>query len=254
MVRLKRKAFTLIELLVVIAIIAILAAILFPVFAQAREAARKTSCLANLKQIGTGWMMYAQDYDERSNLNTWNLGTFPGDPPGGGQLLQVFSQRLQPYVKNYGIFLCPSDPNPWTSEDEEDLTRPPIPLRGSYGFHSYGHWSLAEIAAPANFFLVWDSGLAQCGQGNNIWIGTEDTTGAYSWAREGCFSSRHAGMCNMLYADGHAKTTRCAAVFPCHSASWNTSNIATDPASCWARYNNPYISDDGRTVQPQVCP
>src|SRR5688572_2846551 len=69
----KRRGFTLIELLVVIAIIAILAAILFPVFAQAREQARTASCLSNLKQLGLGFKMYAQDYDEN-----WPMGTYPG--------------------------------------------------------------------------------------------------------------------------------------------------------------------------------
>ena len=70
-IKLRSRAFTLIELLVVIAIIAILAAILFPVFAQAREAARKASCQSNLKQIGSGWLMYIQDYDEMTPMNAW---------------------------------------------------------------------------------------------------------------------------------------------------------------------------------------
>ncbi|MFO8079838.1 MAG: prepilin-type N-terminal cleavage/methylation domain-containing protein, partial [Armatimonadota bacterium] len=73
-----RRGFTLIELLVVIAIIAILAAILFPVFARAREKARQTSCLSNLKQLGLGMQMYAQDYDERFNLSQYQL---PGSCP-----------------------------------------------------------------------------------------------------------------------------------------------------------------------------
>ena len=69
----KRAGFTLIELLVVIAIIAILAAILFPVFAQAREKARMTACLSNMKQIGTSLMMYVQDYDETYTVDAWNV-------------------------------------------------------------------------------------------------------------------------------------------------------------------------------------
>lgn len=96
-----RRGFTLIELLVVIAIIAILAAILFPVFAKAREKARQSSCSSNLKQIALGGIMYAQDYDE----------TTPGHGCGyldGGQVCYV--EKIMPYVKNLQLFTCPSDP------------------------------------------------------------------------------------------------------------------------------------------------
>src|SRR5688572_14558614 len=95
-----RRAFTLIELLVVIAIIAILAAILFPVFAQAREAARKTSCLSNVKQIMTGVKMYTQDYDELNPQYVWT-------PVAGGNY-HTWMELVNPYVKNAGVFLCPS--------------------------------------------------------------------------------------------------------------------------------------------------
>src|SRR5213082_73060 len=104
-----RTAFTLIELLVVIAIIAILAAILFPVFAKAREAARKTSCLNNIKQCALGAGMYAQDYDEKL-LPSW----MEYQPDNG--LGRTWIAIIQPYVKNKGITLCPSretqDQNP----------------------------------------------------------------------------------------------------------------------------------------------
>ncbi len=115
-----RKAFTLIELLVVIAIIAILAAILFPVFAQAREAARKATCISNLRQISTAVFMYAQDYDETPPETGWEgpcsspIPDAKGNYPLGDQYFSgVFSFPIAtaPYIKNWQIFSCPSDPD-----------------------------------------------------------------------------------------------------------------------------------------------
>jgi prepilin-type N-terminal cleavage/methylation domain-containing protein/prepilin-type processing-associated H-X9-DG protein len=100
--RVRRSGFTLIELLVVIAIIAILAAILFPVFAQAREKARQTACLSNAKQIALGCRMYAQDYDDVNVPERLLLK--------GGNLIS-FRALLQPYVKNKRVFVCPSAAN-----------------------------------------------------------------------------------------------------------------------------------------------
>jgi len=102
----KSRGFTLIELLVVIAIIAILAAILFPVFARAREKARQTSCLSNIKQLGLGVIMYAQDYDEQHPVMYWTpvAGYDDGVSREG---ISVMSTIL-PYVKNSQIFSCPS--------------------------------------------------------------------------------------------------------------------------------------------------
>ncbi len=94
----RNRAFTLIELLVVIAIIAILAAILFPVFAQAREKARAISCISNMKQLGTSVMMYTQDYD----------GSFPIGL-GNSWWQNTWIRNVQPYVKNYQVFRCPDD-------------------------------------------------------------------------------------------------------------------------------------------------
>ena len=105
----KRKAFTLIELLVVIAIIAILAAILFPAFARARENARRASCMSNMKQIGLGIMQYTADYDETYPQAYWykaDLGTTSNSTLGYWH----WSASTLPYVKSEQLYVCPSDP------------------------------------------------------------------------------------------------------------------------------------------------
>ncbi len=103
----RRKAFTLIELLVVIAIIAILAAILFPVFAQAREKARMASCQSNLKQIGNALTMYQQDYDETlCPARIWGQGGV--NAPYPLWRTGVWDNLIQPYARNTGILVCPS--------------------------------------------------------------------------------------------------------------------------------------------------
>src|SRR5687767_3138604 len=101
----RRRAFTLIELLVVIAIIAILAAILFPVFAQAREKARQTQCLSNMKQIALAGTMYAQDYD--GNF----VPTYQYDVAADVNNLRWWYDMINPYTKNWGFLVCPSAKN-----------------------------------------------------------------------------------------------------------------------------------------------
>lgn len=123
-----KKAFTLIELLVVIAIIAILAAILFPVFAQAKEAAKKTSCLSNTKNIAIGIYLYTGDYDDTYPNTSWEqdtlaksatagfAGTYnPQNPNGTYQIHWTY--LIQPYIKNWNIFVCPSDPKPFPTDN-----------------------------------------------------------------------------------------------------------------------------------------
>jgi prepilin-type N-terminal cleavage/methylation domain-containing protein len=141
----KRHAFTLIELLVVIAIIAILAAILFPVFARAREQARKTTCLSNLKQIGLAALMYVQDYDEtfpwlmqdgRNNDDNTGLSVrMTIGPPNLNGIRGLFMEvKFNPYIKNYPLFDCPT-----LGFDPVRMGADGFPLNeyGSYGY-AYG--------------------------------------------------------------------------------------------------------------------
>jgi prepilin-type N-terminal cleavage/methylation domain-containing protein/prepilin-type processing-associated H-X9-DG protein len=110
-----KKAFTLIELLVVIAIIAILAAILFPVFAQAKLAAKKAVDLSNLKQLGLAMIMYANDYDDKVSQASWEVSPTYGNPPpfdSAGKYQVHFTYLWQPYIKNYSIFIAPADSTP----------------------------------------------------------------------------------------------------------------------------------------------
>jgi len=140
----KRSGFTLIELLVVIAIIAILAAILFPVFARAREQARKISCISNLKQIALGELMYVQDYDERFTgwnpnpaQNAWNL------PNGSGWWMN----QVYPYIKNYQVYACPDDTRPDGANNGWGYAVIPNTTPTQYYVSSYG---ISEYLANVN--------------------------------------------------------------------------------------------------------
>lgn len=234
MKRAARRGFTLIELLVVIAIIAILAAILFPVFAQAREAARKSSCQSNLKQIGNAFMMYIQDYDER----------YPQSfAEGGGPAVRYFVQTLktpsaptslnwltwgavlQPYIKNTQVMGCPSisaydfSGNPSAAFSQQ--------VNVGYSYNNLLSWnSQAKIAAPASIFLVHEFGGdegflsillgnyphvtdASWGPNNPYTYGMgvaiySGFTGLPDWN----FDRVHSGTNNYLYADGHVKALK----------------------------------------------
>ena len=153
-----RTGFTLIELLVVIAIIAILAAILFPVFAKAREKARQSSCLSNVKQLTLGFMMYAQDYDE------YIRPAYLPNPVHHTYWTWYFGVR--PYVMNNQIYQCPNGAFDLTTYGLyfPDLNYPTERLMVSYGMnyqylgYSSARYTLAEIKRPSECILIGDSG------------------------------------------------------------------------------------------------
>ena len=199
-----RPGFTLIELLVVIAIIAILAAILFPVFAQAREKARAITCVSNLKQMGTALMMYEQDYDEAF------LPPHMGVPTSGAGLMNnnwTWDRLAQPYMKNYGIITCPSDqftPTLDTTFGKGIQRSYTMPCHfgwnwwegGDYGRHYRVKASAAQFPALTVRLYERDN----CNNGQWDWCAVGD--GANEVA------ARHNVMTNFVYADGHAKPFR----------------------------------------------
>jgi len=211
-----RKGFTLIELLVVIAIIAILAAILFPVFARAREKARQASCLSNVKQLGLGLMMYVQDYDERYLGSIYSQSqTAPAET--------FWGHCVYPYVNNEMIFICPTGGgrgskapltyNNWT-----------FPVRPHYGWNTrLAFKSLAEVQKPADTVA-----LADCSHqvfasivGRIAWANSNDyvrygnggpwPNGDPDYMKDEY--SRHNGGENMTFADGHAKWMPSQAIY-----------------------------------------
>jgi len=193
----RRTGFTLIELLVVIAIIAILAAILFPVFARAREKARQTSCLSNLKQMGLAFFMYAQDNDERTTrLRRWD-GPAPVGPwsTTACWLCPICSGDLHPYVKNLQLYLCPST-----------LTAGGLGSHGgSYGYNcAVNGQPMAAMVAVADIPVFCD---AQCHFINPDADRTSGGCGPCGMVvpcpRVGW--TRHNGGLNLNFADGHAK-------------------------------------------------
>jgi prepilin-type N-terminal cleavage/methylation domain-containing protein/prepilin-type processing-associated H-X9-DG protein len=148
-----RRGFSLIELLVVIAIIAILAAILFPVFAKAREKARQASCLSNLKQISLGIIMYAQDYDEMMVRDATAVYDFPA--PDGTPIhivpdsAMLWMYLTYPYVKNVAIYNCPSYTDKWSASSYDGSC--------GYGKNTYlSNISLSMLDEPVQTILVTD--------------------------------------------------------------------------------------------------
>ncbi|RYX83370.1 DUF1559 domain-containing protein [bacterium] len=195
-----RKGFTLIELLVVIAIIAILAAILFPVFARARENARRSSCQSNLKQIGLGVFQYTQDYDEK----------LPSRVNFGAQT-QNWREVIQPYIKSTQLFACPSNTgNTLTTYPRYDVNGPKASysINGSNGNiggtaptgNDGASASLAALGSTAQIVLVGESGPT--------WPYPEMYVDGSPTDFANNMFAGHLGQCNFLFADGHVKSMK----------------------------------------------
>jgi len=198
-----RRGFTLIELLVVIAIIAILAAILFPVFARAREKARQASCLSNIKQLGLGIMQYCQDYDESYP---------PGYRGTSGEFSPVLNATraagnwvgwfdcIYPYVRNTQVYRCPS------FAGTQDYNYNPWLMPRSY--NPFTPMRLGQVTAPADTIMLYDTyaGTRPCGY---PWVVNARTApnceGKPAADYDTYKYARHNDGCNIAFADGHGK-------------------------------------------------
>ena len=231
----RAPGFTLIELLVVIAIIAILAAILFPVFAKARENARRASCSSNEKQIGLGLMQYTQDYDE--TLPVAAPTNHNGENPNDGKDIDAsWRQKIQPYIKSTQLFTCPSNSSNKIPSDAFSPSFPAINQSYLINGNIYlngnvpGGMSIASIQSPATSIMVCEgpsSGANYSGvEVNTTWTGQQ-----IRWF------SGHLTTMNLLFCDGHVKALKpLASISP--TSMWGTG----DSSTCGAFTNDQRIN------------
>jgi prepilin-type N-terminal cleavage/methylation domain-containing protein len=206
--------FTLIELLVVIAIIAILAAILFPVFAQAREKARQTSCLSNTKQIGLGAMMYCQDYDEMyPRMYAWNTSTWE-ELPGFDTLAAPYMGQAVGRDRAPGLFKCPSDGIArWNNASPRTYSMALSAVTSGWADMGNNVWGapgipLAAAQAPADtLFAVERPGPGNIFGGSNC-AGTETPNRQLNDCNGGTTKPLHSEGWNYTFIDGHSKWFR----------------------------------------------
>ena len=242
----------------VIAIIAILAAILFPVFAQAREKARSTACLSNTKQMALGLQMYTQDYDETIPFTYYYVDA-------GGIGRYHWTKMLNPYTKNDAIFACPSDTDPTpisSSNGFPDFQAPKISYIPNYSVMppwDYAPVSLAVIGSPASVIAIAEKrnkvGTSQtktyAGTTATVLINASPRTFRYVTASEveaalaakstsgltRVSYTRHTDGSNYVFLDGHAKWHKLAQTVPANPSQDTTMPVTTTQNRLWGEYN-----------------
>lgn len=204
--KLKRHGFTLIEILVVVTILALLAAILFPVFARARDNARRTSCLGNMRQLGLSFMHYAQDNDE----TMVNVYMYYGP---GKTNLYWWQDTIQPYAKSRQILLCPYQENATTYTAMRPLLAP-YPLHTAYAANNiYNDWQGGSLFPPLRAGQVVGRSLSEFDDATTTIVISEVTAGEMEfydwqhtdWGTAPRVDKRHLSGSNFVFADGHAK-------------------------------------------------
>ena len=199
------RGFTLIELLVVIAIIAILAAILFPVFARAREKARQASCLSNAKQMGLATMMYCQDYDEKfpgaSAIADGGAPRVVTGTPGSNYGSLIWPDLIYPYVQNTQMFKCPSAPSEWLPYGWNMRMGYSIGYPGRTG-PMYEGVAMASVKYVSQTLIIadsdWTHSTADYGFSNSYMLDYTPHVSRF-------IPARHNEGANLVFADGHAK-------------------------------------------------
>jgi prepilin-type N-terminal cleavage/methylation domain-containing protein/prepilin-type processing-associated H-X9-DG protein len=214
----RKRGFTLIELLVVIAIIAILAAILFPVFARAREKARQTACMSNMKQLGTATLMYVQDYDGFYPMRYG--GACPPDCESNKQ--RSWKNMLLPYIRNHGIFKCPSNP---TAQQFDTIGNAATDKTNAFagGYAMWlpdGPWLVqqlgngagypqndAGVPAVANSLLIVEHSYRHADTGPYLgYVEPAPSNDPSVQPGPSTWNSGHSkNRCNIMYMDGHVK-------------------------------------------------
>ncbi len=215
-----RRAFTLVELLVVIAVIAILAAILFPVFARARENARRSSCQSNLKQIGLGALQYTQDYDETLFRSFYGSATADSNATGNYKWMDA----IFPYVKSEQVFVCPSDPT-MSYKFRGGRNYGSYGLNGAYGKgpdtttppRSSASYlvTLSQLQTPATTVWMTDNNNTDAnpntgGSQGFFWATTPPPIGIGPTGLRQLQNivERHLDTTNVLFCDGHVKAMK----------------------------------------------